>query len=105
LVEAIAEVTATEDDAWRVLAAVHTVANDTGAPLGDALWALSRALQERYDAERAVRATILAPVYTQRLLMALPLFGLLLSGALGVNAVGFSPRRLSAGHHWRWQCR
>ena len=89
LVEAIAEVTASEDDAWRVLAAVHTVANDTGAPLGDALWALSRALQERHDAERAVRATILAPVYTQRLLMALPLFGLLLSGALGVNAVGF----------------
>jgi len=89
LVDAVAEATAAEDDAWRVLAAVHTVAHDTGAPLGDALWALSAALRERFDAERAVRATILAPVYTQRLLMALPLLGLLVSAALGVNAIGF----------------
>jgi len=89
LVDALAEVTAVEDDAWRVLGAVHSVAHDTGAPLGDALWALSTALGERYDAERAVRATILAPIYTQRLLMALPLLGLLVSAALGVNAIGF----------------
>lgn len=89
LVVAVAEVTASEGDAWRVLAAVHTVAHDTGAPLGDALWTLSTALRERFDAERAVRATILAPVYTQRLLMALPVLGLLVSAALGVNAIGF----------------
>jgi tight adherence protein B len=89
LVEALADVVAADDDAWRVLAAVHTVAHDTGAPLGDALWALAAALGERFDAERSVRATILAPVYTQRLLMGLPLLGLLVSAALGVNAVGF----------------
>lgn len=89
LVEAITDATDDEDESWRVLAAVHSVAHDTGAPLGDALWALSTALQERYDAERAVRATILAPIYTQRLLMALPLFGLLVSGLMGVNAVAF----------------
>lgn len=89
LVDAVADVTEPEDDAWRVLAAVHTVAHETGAPLGDALWALAGALRERYDAERAVRSTILAPVYTQRLLMGLPLLGLLVSGLLGVDAVGF----------------
>jgi tight adherence protein B len=89
LVDAVAETTDSGDDAWRVLAAVHTVAHDTGAPLGEALWALASALRERYDAERAVRATILAPVYTQRLLMGLPLLGLLLSAAMGVDAVGF----------------
>ena len=89
LVDAVAEVTHGEDDAWRVLAATHTVAHDTGAPLGEALWALSAALRERYDAERAVRATILAPVYTQRLLMGLPVLGLVVSAALGVDALGF----------------
>jgi tight adherence protein B len=89
LVAAVAEVTQGEDDAWRVLAATHTVAHDTGAPLGEALWALSTALGERYDAERAVRATILAPIYTQRLLMGLPVLGLVVSAALGVNALGF----------------
>jgi tight adherence protein B len=89
LVEVVAEVTNAEDDAWRVLSAVHTVAHETGAPLGDALWALSSALRERFDAERAVRATILAPVYTQRLLMGLPLLGLLVSAAMGVDALGF----------------
>ncbi len=89
LVEALAQTTEFEDDAWRVLAAVHTVAHHTGAPLGNALWALTTALHERYEAERAVRATILAPVYTQRLLMGLPLLGLLLSAALGVDALEF----------------
>lgn len=89
LVAAVAEVTQDEDDAWRVLAATHTVAHETGAPLGEALWALSTALRERYDAERAVRATILTPIYTQRLLMGLPLIGLLVSAALGVDALGF----------------
>jgi tight adherence protein B len=89
LVDVLADETAHEDEAWRVVAAVHTVAHLTGAPLGEALWALSTALQERYDAERAIRAAILAPVYTQRLLMALPVLGLVMSGALGVNALGF----------------
>lgn len=89
LINVVADVTHSEDDAWRVLAATHTVAHDTGAPLGEALWALSSALGERYDAERAVRSTILAPVYTQRLLMGLPLLGLLVSAALGVDALGF----------------
>ena len=89
LVDALAEATQGEDDAWRVLAATHRVAHETGAPLGEALWALSRALQERHDAERAVRATILAPIYTQRLLMGLPLLGLLVSAVLGVDALGF----------------
>lgn len=89
LVEVVAEVTQSEDSAWRVLAAVHTVAHDTGAPLGDALWALSSALGERYDAQRAVHTTILAPLYTQRLLMGLPVLGLLVSAAMGVDALGF----------------
>jgi tight adherence protein B len=89
LVDAVAVVTDGEDDAWRVLAAVHSVAHDTGAPLGDALWALAASLRERYDAERAVRATILAPIYTRRLLMGLPLLGLAVAGMLGVDAVGF----------------
>jgi tight adherence protein B len=93
LVDAVAEVTQSEETAWRVLAAVHTVAHDTGAPLGDALWALSHALGERHDAERAVRATILAPLYTQRLLMGLPVVGLLISAALGVDALGFLTSR------------
>ena len=89
VVEVVAEVTRSEETAWRVLAAVHTVAHESGAPLGDALWTLSQALGERYDAERAVRATILAPLYTQRLLMGLPVFGLFVAGALGVDALGF----------------
>ena len=89
LQEALAEETCNEEEAWRVLAAVHTVAHDTGAPLGDALWALSWALQERHEATRAVRQAVIAPVYTQRLLFALPVLGLAASAALGVNALGF----------------
>ena len=89
LEEALSEVTADREEAWRVLSAVHQVAHHTGAPLSDALWALSLALRDRHDAERHVRSTILAPLYTKRLLLALPLFGLIVAGILGVNAFGF----------------
>jgi tight adherence protein B len=87
--EALWEETDDQDEAWRVVAAVYDVAHVTGAPLGDALWSLSTALQERYEAERAVRAAIVAPLYTQRLLMALPLVGVLAAAGLGVNSFGF----------------
>lgn len=87
--DALLEETATAGEPWRILAAVYWVAHQTGTPMGDALWALSQALRERHDAERAVRSTLQAPLYTQRLLLALPLLGLLVAGALGVDAVGF----------------
>ena len=87
--EALELATRDDDEAWRVLAAVHAVAHDTGAPLGDALWALSGALSERDEVTQAVRQAIIAPLYTKRLLMALPLLGLVTSWALGVDAIGF----------------
>lgn len=89
VVEALEVQTAGEDEAWRVLAAVHAVAHDTGAPLGDALWALSAALTERDEVTQAVRQAVVAPLYTKRLLMALPVLGVLTSWALGVDAIGF----------------
>lgn len=95
--DALADVTGSEDEAWRVLAAVHSVAHDTGSPLGEALWALSDALQERHEAERAVHAAVLVPLYTQRLLMGLPVLGLLISLALGVDTIGFL-----TGHPLGW---
>ena len=87
--DALLEETAAAQEPWRILAAVYWVAHQTGTPMGDALWALSQALRERQDAERAVRSTLQAPLYTQRLLLALPLLGLLVAGALGVDAIGF----------------
>ena len=87
--EVLWEETVDEEEAWRVVAAVYDVAHVTGAPLGDALWSVSTALQERYEAERAVRSAIVVPLYTQRLLMALPLVGMGASAALGVNSLGF----------------
>lgn len=87
--DALAIATRDDDESWRVLAAVHAVAHQTGAPLGDALWALSGALAERDEVTQAVRQAIIAPVYTKRLLMALPLLGLATSWALGVDAIGF----------------
>jgi len=89
LVEALAAVAAGREEAWRVLSAVHEVAHQTGAPLSEALWSLSSALRDRHDAERHIRSAILAPLYTKRLLLALPVFGLVIAGILGVNALGF----------------
>ena len=86
---ALEELVDQDEEAWRVVGAVHQVARETGAPLGEALWALADALRERQDVAAAVRQAVIAPVYTQRLLMALPLLGLATSWALGVDAIGF----------------
>ncbi len=76
-------------EAWRCLAAVVAVADESGAPIAEALWSLSETLRERVAIESDIAAMVQVPRQTTVLLLALPLVAIWMAGALGVNALAF----------------
>ncbi len=73
----------------QVFAALVVVADQSGTPLHEALWALAQSLRDRVATEADIRAVTTAPRQTAWLLMALPPLGLVVAWALGINVVGF----------------
>ncbi|MGO1545340.1 MAG: type II secretion system F family protein [Gulosibacter sp.] len=74
--------------AWRALGATWRLAETTGAPLGPALRDLAAGFRDIGQSERDVAIALAAPQATSRIVMALPLVGLLLGALLGFDPIG-----------------
>ncbi len=76
-----------EGDAWRGLAAAWMIATAAGAPLAPALRDYAASLRALVAAQRASRVALSGPVATARLVMALPIVGVLFGVALGFDTL------------------
>lgn len=74
--------------AWRGLAAAWSVATDAGAPLAPSLRDYARSLRSLAQVQRDVDVALAAPVATARMVMVLPVIGVLFGMALGFNTLG-----------------
>lgn len=73
---------------WRELAAAWEIATTVGAPLAETLRAIAEALRDAASAADDMRVALAEPAGTARLLLWMPLAGLLLGAALGFDALG-----------------
>ena len=102
-----------EAAAWRALAAAWHVASEAGAPLAPTLRHSAASLRGLADAQREMHTALAAPVATAKLVMALPLVGVLFALVLGFDPLGTlftNPLGLAclvaglalvlAGHRW-----
>jgi tight adherence protein B len=78
----------TEQAAWRALAAAWAVATEAGAPLATALRRFADTLHDLAQAQREVAIALAAPTLTARLVLALPLVGILFGLLLGFDTLG-----------------
>jgi len=74
--------------AWRGLAMAWAVAAEAGAPLAPTLRDFAASLRDLAQAQRDITVALAAPVATARLVMALPLIGVLFGMVLGFNTLG-----------------
>lgn len=74
--------------AWRALAAAWLVATDAGAPLAATLAELARSLRSLSQNRRDLATAIAAPAATARMVMVLPVVGVLFGLALGFDTIG-----------------
>lgn len=75
-------------DAWLTVAAAWSVAIETGAPLAGCLHELARSQRALGQSQRDIEAALAGPRSTSRLVMILPLVGLLFGLMLGFDTVG-----------------
>lgn len=80
--DALQSLTAQADPPWRALGACWAIARVSGAPLGQALEALAEALSDISRTKRRITAALAGPTATMRLVMALPVIGII-GGELG----------------------
>lgn len=73
--------------AWRGLAAAWVIASAAGAPLAPALRGYAESLRALDAAERESRIALAGPIATTRVVMILPLVGILFGLALGFDTV------------------
>ncbi|MGM7668461.1 type II secretion system F family protein [Microbacterium sp. A93] len=78
----------TEGGAWSDVAAAWDVATTVGAPLAEVLRSLAETMQDAASAADDVRIALAEPAGTARLLMWMPLAGLILGFALGFDTLG-----------------
>lgn len=69
---------------WAAFAAVWQVAEHAGAGLASALGMLAQCLREHAEREREVRTALAGPMASARLVLLMPLVGLLLCSALDI---------------------
>lgn len=72
---------------WTTVAAAWSIAATVGAPLGDVLRAIAAALEGAGDIRDEVDVALAEPAGTARLMLWLPVVGLLLGTALGFDTV------------------
>ena len=88
ITSAAADLPVLEGDAWRGLAAAWSVATDAGAPLASSLRDYASSMRDLAQVQRDVAVALAGPVATARVVMALPLVGLLFGAALGFDTFG-----------------
>ena len=76
-----------EEAAWRGLAMAWAVATDAGAPLAPTLRAFAESLRGLAQAQRDIRVALTAPAATAKMVMFLPVVGVLFGMALGFNTL------------------
>jgi tight adherence protein B len=74
-------------EAWRGLAAAWAVASESGSPLAPALRDYAFSLRELGEAQRDARVALAGPIATARIVLALPVVGVLFGVALGFNTL------------------
>lgn len=74
--------------AWADIAAVYSVAVETGAPLAETLRSVAGALRDAAEVTSDVRVAVAEPLETARLLGWLPVAGVPLGMLLGADTVG-----------------
>jgi tight adherence protein B len=87
ILAAASDLTPTEQSAWQGLATAWVVATDAGAPLASTLRDFAASLRDLHQAQRDIAVALAAPVATARLVVALPVVGLLFGMALGFNTL------------------
>ena len=80
--DALRSLTTDAGHSWRALGACWAIARVSGAPLGPALEALAEALSDIARTKRQITAALAGPKATMRLVMALPVMGII-GGELG----------------------
>ena len=75
-------------DAWRGVAAAWRVATDSGTPLAGALRDYARSLRALAAVEREITSALAGPKATARMVMLLPVVGVLFGMLLGFNTLG-----------------
>src|SRR5690606_9883077 len=88
LIEAAGREPALVRQGWTGLAAAWAVATASGAPLAAVLRDLASAFRDLAQVQREVRVALAAPVATARLVLVLPLLGVLFGLALGFDTIG-----------------
>jgi tight adherence protein B len=89
IVEAAAHhAAAREQDAWNGLATAWAVATDAGAPLAPTLRDFAESLRGLSQAQREIAIALAAPKATARLVLALPLVGVVFGVLLGFDTLG-----------------
>jgi tight adherence protein B len=73
--------------AWRGLAAAWLVASDAGAPLASTLAEFSTSLRSLAQNQRDLDTALAGPVATARMVMVLPIVGILFGMALGFDSI------------------
>jgi tight adherence protein B len=79
---------ARERDAWRGLASAWAVASEAGAPLAPTLRDFAESLRGLSQTQRDIAIALAAPTATARLVLALPLVGIMFGVLLGFNTLG-----------------
>jgi tight adherence protein B len=74
--------------AWRGLATAWAVATDVGSPLAPTLRDFAGSLRDLAQAQREIAVAMAAPNATARLVLALPVVGLLFGMLLGFDTIG-----------------
>ena len=77
----------TERTLWRATAAAWAVATDAGAPLAPTLLELATGIRDLVQSERDFAVALASPVATARLVLALPVVGLVFGTLLGFNTL------------------
>lgn len=73
---------------WRDVAAAWSVSASVGAPLAETLRGFAQALRDAQETVDQVRIALAEPAATARLMSWLPLVGVLLGAALGLDTIG-----------------
>ncbi|WP_045273626.1 type II secretion system F family protein [Microbacterium azadirachtae] len=84
---ALADAIRTRDGTWRMVGAAWGIASTVGAPLGEVLRAIAAALEGAGEIRAEISVALAEPAGTARLMLWLPLVGLLLGTALGFDTV------------------
>ncbi len=87
IVSVIGQVPVATEQAWRGLAAAWQVATEAGASLAPSLRQFASSLRDLAQTERDISIALAGPVATARLVMALPVIGVLFGLALGFDTL------------------